>query len=469
MICCGEADQSSPFNFGESCKTLVQDLRHLEQNSMTFTMCIRGEDLLLIAGIGLLVRQSSQLVNRTLKSEFQALTRAVLEMVESKGSQKAAELSYLIELTKPRSSLKRSNSSATQEDLDRKQMNGRNKIRKTQKVINTVTSFDTPEITTPIKVEHAVSNNSMHKLDTKSPLKSTMRRISTVQSEPSYSPIRSSPVKRIPRNVRHDTTQSYDLDLHSNTCSSQPMQSWIRDPPLDVNPLRVDVSAAEWAKAGNFVATPSDHSSAAMSASFNHNHDYSFYNNTYNNNPTSAPHTNNFPFNGNNDFTNTDANVHSNSHIHLQHSNVNNTNATNVEVPLMTPTEDYDPSWNTPSSVWDSSPAQSQIPVSTMTANCCNSISSSHTGTEMNMNHCMTNLYTTHQVEQHPNQNSHPHHAHHHALADVRDEYPQAGNYVPVPTVLPSGDVVAANHSYQQSMMMAAATGGAYGHLHTPP
>ena len=469
MICCSEANKSLS-NFGESCKSLVQDLRQLNQENKVFAMCIRSEDLLLIAGIGLLMQRSSPLVSRTSKSEFQALTKAALEMVESRGSQRASELSHLMELTKPRSSLKRSNSSATQEDPLDGQITGRNKIRKTQKAINTVTSFDTPEITTPIKVEYAVpSNNYMNNLDTKSPLKSTMRRISTVQSEPSYSPIRSSPVKRISRNVRHDTTQSYDLDLASNTCSRQSMQSWIRAPPSEVNSLRVDVSTAQWARAGSFVATPSDHSSAAISASFNHNHDYSFYNNTYDNNSNSVPHVNNIPFDGSDDFTNADANIHPNSHIHVQHSHVNNINATNIDMPLITPTDDCGPSWNTPS-VWDGSPAQSQIPVSTMTSNCCNRVNSSHTGTEMSINARMNNLYTSHQVEQHQNQTPHHHHHHHHpALVDVREEYSQTGNYVPVPTVLPAGDGVAADSTYQQSVMMAAAASGAYGHLHTPP
>ena len=480
MIYCGEADQSSTSIFGESCKTLAHDLRQLEQNNMVFAMCIRSEDLLLLAGIGLLMQQSSPLASRTSKLESQAHIKAISEILHTGGSQGASELSYLIELVKPRSSLKRNKFSATQEDRKEEQVNGRNKIRKTQKAINTITSFDTPEITTPIKVEHAVSNSYTNNLDTKSPLKPTMRRISTVQSEPSYSPIRSSPVKRIPRNARHGTKQSYDFDLSSNTCSSQPVQSLIRAPPLEVDSLRVDVSAAQWARAGSYVATPPDHSPAAMSASFNHSHGYSFYNNTYENNPTSVPHTDTLPFNGNDNFANSDANIHPNSHIHIQHSNVNNANAPNVDVALMTPTDDFDPSWNTPSSVWDGSPAQSQIPISTMTSNCCNNINSPHRGTEMNMNACMNNFYTSHQVEQQQTQNSHhhhPHHSHHpphhqqnhHALVDVPDEYSQTGNYVHVPTVLPAGEVVAADPTYQQSMMMAAAAAGAYGHLHTPP
>ena len=472
IIPCGEVDQSSTSLFEESCRTSIRDMKCLKDNAIAFSMCIRSEDILLNAGVGLIMQQTNSLMSKKITQEHQKLIKIATEMLESRSPRKAFELTRLAELTKPRSSLKRSKSLADQAEINNEPLVGSNKIRKTKKAIDTTTSFESPEITTPIKAENVFSNSLLNSKNTKLPKKLTMRRISTVQSEPSHSPIRSSPVKRMLRNTRKHSTHAHDVDSQYNAYSSQPVPPLVRTAASDMDTLRVDISAAQWVGSGNFITTPSDHSSTTMSASFN-GHEYGFYNNSYDNNPTSAPHNNTFStdIKANGDIFNNTNNT-SNSFMRAQHTSVHNPSVAAIDVSLMTPTDELDPSWNTPSSIWEGSPARGQLPVSAFTNDCSNNnmgnINHGNGNASINVSACMNNIYPSHQIDHHQRP-PHQHHQHP-GLIEMHEGYPQGENCVPgmpVPTVVSPLGTTAAEASYHHSMMMAAAT-GAYGHLNTP-
>ena len=481
-------DQNPPL-FEESCRALIQDLKRLKDSDNGFDMCIRSEEILLNAGVGLIIQQLGPTLNKKVTLESRKLVKVATDMLESESPLKALEISRVMQLTRPRSSLKRSKSPTSPGEAKDEELNPSNKIRKTQQAVDVSTSFDSPEITTPIKAESVDFPGIVHGKPTKSPLKLTMRRISTVQSEPSYSPIRSSPVKRISRNQRKCSAHIREAESQPLAYSSQPVLPAARMPGPDMETLRVDISAAQWTGTNNFVATPSDHSSTTMSASFS-GRDYGFYSSSYDHNPTSAPHTNTFRNNKiNNDGFN-GINATSNSFVEAQHTPIHNPSITTIDMPLMTPTDELDPSWNTPSSMWEGSPSQNQLPASTITSDCINnnninSITHENGNSRMEMSTCMSGMYTSHHIDhQHQHQplpqpplshhHQHQHQHQHPGLVEMHEgSYPAGEGYMPgmpVTAAVSPMRTTPVDATYHHSMMMAAAvTTGAYGQMNTPP
>ena len=361
----------------------------MENDSLGFAMCLKSDELLLSASIGLVLQSSQSGTSRKAKQENQSLLNAATKSLRTKSPELAAQLQNFGELAKIQSPVKRTFSMASQQDNKSEEANKKIKASKTARPKNK-TTFQTKLGSNKLTyTADSISDDFFDNADTKRLLLSSARRISTVRSEPSHSPIRSSPIKPPPLDTRRYSTQTYDVDTsyhpyvgqlsHSSQASAS---SFLGGPVDESNSLKIDISASQWSHASNGFSAPTVQIVQSpvhdMSTSFTVADSSSFYN-AYDSAttpihalpPTPTPtHANStsVPLLTSERF----GNVHQHSNNNDIHNNPTNTLSSHMmattgsEGQLMTPTDDFETVVWTPSSLWDGS-QQDRMPVSVPT------------------------------------------------------------------------------------------------------